>query len=103
MADDELYIDDMTPEAVLSTIVMEVDFTTGMLIMPPEFMAYTKEQGFEASETKDVMTLKLKTMDGVEHEFQLWPDSASQIALHTMSWISELHQSGRCGCDEHTK
>ncbi len=101
--DDELYIEDMTPEAVLSTIVMSTHFDTGLLIMPPEFMAYTKEQGFKADETKDVMTLKLTTMDGVEHTFQLWADSAAEIAAHTMSWIAELHESGRCGCGEHDK
>jgi len=53
-------------------------------------------------DTLDIYIIKFTTMDGDDHELVFQWGPAMEMVSMVAPWLEGLHETGRCGCDEHT-
>jgi len=103
MVDDlDMHFNELDINEAARQLVAAISFDTGWMNMPDDFGDYTEALG-ERIATIDCMLMTLTTVDRVERPFTLTVDDVKEMLAHFAAWMNTLHESGRCGCDEHTK
>ena len=102
MADDsELHFNELSMGEAAKQLIAAITFDTGFMNMPPDFGDYTEALG-ERVESIDCMVMTITGVDKIERPFTLTIDDVKEMVVHFAKWLNDLHESGRCGCDEHT-